>query len=122
VSNKEKSDAALKGELGLAKKIWHSVGRGGKTAIVAVAVAIPATIIAGVVGLFRGVNKTNDALNQFNEITNENKNLKEKLTTSEANIAQIKSVVAQVEKPVEKNHVAALEAGRSQQNSQAAAL
>jgi hypothetical protein len=102
---------------------YNSLSRAGQAGVLAVGLGAITAIIGSVVGLFSG-RKSKQTKDRFNEITDENKNLKEKLAASEANIAQIKSAVAQVGKQddIPSSHVANLEAARAKQGERVAAL
>ncbi len=75
------------------KTAWNSLSRSGKAWAGAIGVGIVASSISQLIGYFRGAKKADAALEQFNEITGENKLLKQKLEASEQRIADIKEAV-----------------------------
>lgn len=96
------------------KNGWESLGRGSKALIGAAIIGTAVASVTQIVGYFRGYKKAKAARAQFDEITAENRELKEKLSVIEAvTVAQAKP---------EKSFVADLDEQRAKQASQAPAI
>ncbi len=104
------------------KELWHSFGRGRKSAAAALVTAVGAGTIGAVVGLVRGAKKTTAAREQFDQLTVDNKELNDKLAASEKSLADVKSTVAVMGKHSEKSHVAELENRRAKSASREAGI
>jgi len=72
------------------KTAWNSLSRSGKVWIAALGAGIVASSVTQWIGYFRGAKKADAGLAQFNEITTENKLLKQKLEAAEQRIADVK--------------------------------
>lgn len=130
--NKEMHEAVRNGNTsidtssisGQVKAGWHGAPRLGKSAVMAIGLGAVVSLIASIVGAFRGFKKADEAKEQFKEITGENKNIKEKLAdtqsrlaSSEASISEIRSAIAHHPEQ-QKSHVADLNAERAAQAAQ----
>ncbi len=91
------------------KGAWEALGRGSKALIGAAIIGTAVASVTQIVGYFRGAKKANAARQQFDEITAENRDLKEKLSAIETSAAQIKP---------EKSFVADLNEQRAKQAAQ----
>ncbi len=96
------------------KSWWEALGRGSKALIGAAIIGTAVAAVTQIVGYFRGYKKAKAARAQFDEITAENRGLKEKLSVIEA-------VTAAQAKP-EKSFVADLDEQRAKQAVQSPSL
>lgn len=96
------------------KNTWNSFGRGGKVTLGAIAVGISVAIISQVAGLFRGYKKAKAGEKQFDTITAENRELKNKISGIET--------AAALATGNQKSYVADIENQRAKQAAQGASV
>ena len=75
------------------KALWHSMSRGGKAIVTAIAGAAVVGTIAQMTGWVRGAKKSKAAREQFEEISAENAALRQGITAAQAQLDQSKSFV-----------------------------
>lgn len=80
------------------KGFWHSMSRGSKAIVGAIAGAMVISTVAQIVGWIRGAKKSRAARDQFEDLATENQALKLSLATIETRAAGAKSFTSALEK------------------------